>query len=169
MDEVKGLARLVKWEMRGSRCDIFRCNKPAEYMLRHKQGMFSGTDSHFLLCGDCAEAVLRELPEELEELKAFASRPLHAVEMVKALTESPEIQALARGEDVADEVRQALGSLLDLLAESGAEVTVDEPAPQLVEGPKPVDTDIYCQVCGKGPFKTKNALTGHMASHRSRK
>ena len=155
MSEAKQLAGIFPWPKTALRCGIYTCRNQASYMLRHSQGLFG--DTHFPLCKDCAEDIVRNLPVELRALVpvekvmvpvtapdgelAFGSVPssdqwpelpkaLSTAEAIRFLTQSAEIQALAKGEKVDPEVRQALGSLIEMLAEAGAEV--EAPAPEQI-------------------------------------
>lgn len=155
-----GNARIVDWPNPGNRCDIYACGKRAAYMVQHKQGLFG--DRHFLLCQEDAEALVNNLPPELQKI-AWSNQPPQAVlpmstvEMILAVIASPEVRAIAEGKEAPVEVGKALGELLDMLAKDGADV---EPLPK-----EPItfaNVCPNCPVCGAGPFKSKAALQGHM-------
>lgn len=176
-----GNARIVDWPNPGNRCDIYACGKRAAYMVQHKQGLFG--DRHFLLCQEDAEALVNNLPPELQKI-AWSNQPPQAVlpmstvEMILAVMASPEVRAIAEGKEAPVEVGKALGELLDMLAEGGTQV--EAPTPE-GSGPPPVITAeaaesmkrvaelteqrrnvLTCPICGAGPFKSKAALQGHM-------
>lgn len=167
MTERPGLARIHKWPNPYARCDIYTCRRPGKWIIEHREGIF-GTD-HLVLCQECMEAMLQNLPEELKVLVPVQPhdtavsdvmsvlKTADGLQLLRALHESMEIQALANGEDVPAEFRIALGGLLDMLADAGAGVE----APPAEAEDKPFE----CDKCGKR-FKTRNALAGHMASHR---
>ncbi|HHX28003.1 MAG TPA: hypothetical protein GX716_03220 [Firmicutes bacterium] len=91
--------------------------------------------------------MLADLPEELRR-KVFETHPeVTTADILHRLIESPEIRAFVRGEPVAEDIQEALGRFIDLLA---AEV--------------PREEGIYCPKCHKGPFKSEMALRGHLAN-----
>lgn len=252
MSETNQRAGLFPWPKTSLRCGVYACNRQASYILRHKQGLFG--DTHFPLCEECVKDIVRNLPEELRDLVAVkpqdvtpadALSVVQFVQYVNALKDSPIMQALVKGDKVDLEVRKALGGLIDMLAEAGAEVEVppegqkplpDEIPPLFIPGealtpeahgndmpegallpggqaltPKPdrrrpdfgeasqagasprsdrfkeslaemkgryddmrkeaprvfaehdAKLDLTCPLCGAGPFKSKNALNGHMS------
>lgn len=120
--------------MAGNRCSIYACGKRAAYMVRHKQGMFG--DMHFLLCKECAEALVLNLPPELVKFGTSNQEPtpMSTVEMVLAVIASPEVQDIAQGKDAPENVNAALQSLLETLAK-GEDALPPESEEESPKGP----------------------------------